>query len=94
MRAFSTPGPFSGEFVAAAEKAVMEWRFTPAEIRQLKPVKGGPGRDKLFGGRGDDTIVAAGQGRDRVKCGSGDDVAIVGRGDKTAGCETVRRGRR
>ncbi len=56
-------------------------------------LKGGRGRDRIKGGSGDDTILSSGQGRDRVNCGSGDDLAFVGRGDKTVGCETVRRHR-
>jgi hypothetical protein len=54
-------------------------------------IKGGKGRDRIKGGKGDDTIFAARQGRDTVKCGPGDDVAFVHRGDRTAGCEAVRR---
>jgi Ca2+-binding RTX toxin-like protein len=54
-------------------------------------LKGGLGRDKIYGGPGNDRIFAAGQGRDRVICGPGDDVAVIHRGDRVRGCETVRR---
>lgn len=40
LLAFSTPGPFAEEFRAAAETAVAQWRFLPAEIRHLQPGKG------------------------------------------------------
>jgi hypothetical protein len=35
----SSPGSFAGEFRAAVESAVRQWRFVPAEIRHLELVK-------------------------------------------------------
>lgn len=42
--AFSSGGEFAEEFRAAVEAAMAEWRFKPAEIRQLVPQKGKSGR--------------------------------------------------
>jgi hypothetical protein len=39
--AFSTPGPHATEFREAVEAAVAQWKFVPAEIRHLVPMKGG-----------------------------------------------------
>lgn len=36
--AFSTPGPFAGEFRAAVEAAVRRWKFIPAERRHVIPM--------------------------------------------------------
>ncbi len=40
--ALSTPGALAGEFQAAVETAVRQWRFEPAERRRMTP-KTGPG---------------------------------------------------
>ncbi len=40
----SMPSPFAAEFRAAVEAAVAQWRFRPAEIRQLELVRD-PGGD-------------------------------------------------
>lgn len=39
MLVFSTPGPFADEFREAAETAVRQWRFRPAEIERLQFVR-------------------------------------------------------
>ncbi|MBI5770072.1 MAG: energy transducer TonB [Verrucomicrobia bacterium] len=39
LAALSSPGPLAGEFRAAVEEAVRQWRFHPAEIRQIETVK-------------------------------------------------------
>ena len=39
----STPTPWVAEFRAAVEDAVKQWRFRPAEIRQLELVKADDG---------------------------------------------------
>ena len=39
MLAFSTPGPWADEFMAAVELALRQWRFWPAEIRHLENVQ-------------------------------------------------------
>lgn len=41
--ALSTPGAFAGEFQAAVESAVRQWRFEPAERRRMTPKKGPDG---------------------------------------------------
>ncbi len=62
---------------------------------------GGPGNDVIVGGPGQD-VLAGGQGNDRIngrdgvvetaRCGAGArDIATVDPGDRTIGCETVRR---
>jgi hypothetical protein len=45
LRAFTTPGPFATEFLAAVESALAEWRFTPAEKRRMRPMKSNTGED-------------------------------------------------
>lgn len=42
LRAFTTPGPLADEFRVAAETAVANWRFVPAELRHMVPKQGGP----------------------------------------------------
>ena len=62
-------------------------------------VSGGSGADRLSGGRGRDVVsggpgrdvLVGGPGRDRLLCGRGRDVAVASRGDRTRGCERVRR---
>lgn len=44
LYAFSTPDPHAAEFRAAAEAALAQWRFTPAELRRYKPVDGPRGQ--------------------------------------------------
>lgn len=39
MLVFSTPGPFADDFRAAAETAVRQWRFRPAEIERIEFVQ-------------------------------------------------------
>jgi Ca2+-binding RTX toxin-like protein len=53
-------------------------------------LNGGYGRDRLDAGAGNDTLISRGGGRDQVECGPGRDVAVVDRGDRLSGCETVR----
>ena len=57
-----------------------------------RPLKGGKGRDRLFGGDGDDTIRARRGGRDRINCGAGKDtVFITKRSDRARNCEVVKK---
>jgi len=37
---FSTPGPFAGDFRAAVETALHQWRFAPAESQEIEPILG------------------------------------------------------
>ena len=37
---FSTPGPFAGDFRAAVETALRQWRFAPAESQETEPILG------------------------------------------------------
>jgi hypothetical protein len=48
LRVISTPGAMSAEFLAAIEEAVAKWRFSPAEKRSMKPVKGALGQDDFW----------------------------------------------
>jgi Ca2+-binding RTX toxin-like protein len=53
------------------------------------------GKDRVFGGDGDDVIHAFGGGkRDRIDCGPGNDTAFVDRRERkrTVNCEAVRHG--
>lgn len=50
---------------------------------------GGWGADSLLGGPGNDVVVARDRQADRVNCGLGEDVAVINRGDRVAGCESV-----
>jgi len=43
MLAFSTPTPWAAEFRAAAEAAVAQWRFRPAEVRHFTTVTNAQG---------------------------------------------------
>ena len=52
---------------------------------------GGPGRNRLRGGRGNDRLSAANGKRDLVNCGAGRDRARVDAFDLVRGCERVRR---
>lgn len=53
---------------------------------------GGTGRDTLLGGAGKDTLnTRDGKGADTANCGAGKDTALVDKGDKTRGCETIKR---
>ncbi|HVF53714.1 MAG TPA: hypothetical protein VNC78_08930 [Actinomycetota bacterium] len=53
-------------------------------------IDGGGGRDVLQGGAGDDELVG-GPGRDVLVGGPGIDTCVVTEGDKTSGCEHIRR---
>ena len=56
---------------------------------------GGRGKDKLFGGAGNDTLDARDGKRDTVDCGAGRrDLARVDRRDRVRRCERVKRPRR
>jgi hypothetical protein len=56
-------------------------------------VRGGGGRDRLFGAEGDDRIDARDGVFDVVGCGAGRDTVTADRGDLVgADCERVRRG--
>ena len=48
VRAISTPGRMSAEFLAVVESAVEQWRFVPAEVRRLKPVTGKEGKEDYW----------------------------------------------
>lgn len=50
----STPGPFTSEFRAAAEKGARTWRFSPGEIEQLED-----GKDLDGDGKPDYTTVVS-----------------------------------
>jgi Ca2+-binding RTX toxin-like protein len=53
---------------------------------------GGSGRDRLYGGAGNDTINAADGWRDQIDCGSGRDRVTADRFDVVSpNCESVRR---
>jgi hypothetical protein len=55
---------------------------------------GGPDGDRFAGGPGNDILLAVDAvGTDFIGCGPGRDVAYVDRGDRTFGCERVRRAR-
>lgn len=50
--------------------------------------------DRLYGGRGNDMIVAVGGGRDRIDCGPGFDRVYSDRSDRaSSSCERVYRNR-
>ena len=40
LLSFSTPGPATAALREAVEKAVAKWRFTPAEIHHVEPMRG------------------------------------------------------
>ncbi|HUR56249.1 MAG TPA: hypothetical protein VM029_00965 [Opitutaceae bacterium] len=40
LLSFSTPGPATAALREAVEAAIAQWRFTPAEIHQLEPMRG------------------------------------------------------
>jgi neutral/alkaline ceramidase-like enzyme/hemolysin type calcium-binding protein len=54
-------------------------------------VSGGRGRDRIKGGDGDDALRAVDGDPDRLNCGLGADRARIGPGDRTTGCERVKR---
>lgn len=55
-------------------------------------VVGGPGVDVLVGGPGNDRLNTRDTSVETARCGAGSrDVATVDAGDRTSGCETVRR---
>ena len=58
-------------------------------------LNGGPGHDKLKGGTGNDRLKATDGEPDKVYCGGGtkDRATIDRRGDRTRGCETIRKRR-
>lgn len=51
----------------------------------------GPGRDTVFGGSGNDMILARDGERDAIDCGRGKDTVVADRADVVKGCEKVRR---
>jgi len=52
----------------------------------------GTGRNRLYGEGGNDSLTSVNRStRDLVDCGPGRDRAVVDRGDRTRGCETVTR---
>ena len=46
--AISTWGEYAGEFRAAVEEALAQWRFQPAEVRHLVLQDGGPGQGSYW----------------------------------------------
>jgi hypothetical protein len=54
-------------------------------------VSGGPGRDSLATGAGDDRIEVADGRTDRVRCGPGIDSVTADRIDVLSGCEKITR---
>jgi hypothetical protein len=54
-------------------------------------LSGGPGKNRYSGGPGKDRINARNRVRETVRCGPGKDRARVDAGDRTVGCERVRR---
>ena len=56
-------------------------------------MSGGPGRDSIATGAGNDRIEAADGRRDRVRCGPGNDSVTADRIDLLSGCENVTRRR-
>ena len=54
-------------------------------------LSGGPGKNRYSGGSGNDRVNARNRVRETVKCGPGKDRARVDAGDRTVGCERVRR---
>jgi hypothetical protein len=54
-------------------------------------VSGGRGRDRIAGGDGDDSLRSVDGDPDRLDCGPGRDNARIGEGDRTRGCERVKR---
>ena len=54
-------------------------------------LSGGPGKNRYSGGSGKDRINARNRVSERVNCGPGKDRARVDAGDRTVGCERVRR---
>jgi hypothetical protein len=53
-------------------------------------IHGGGGNDRVYGGNGNDHLWAD-AGKDSVQCAGGSDRAFAGRGDRTNGCEAIRR---
>jgi hypothetical protein len=54
-------------------------------------LSGGPGKNRYSGGSGNDRINARNRVSEEVTCGPGKDRARVDPGDRTVGCERVRR---
>ncbi|HEX6653803.1 MAG TPA: FG-GAP-like repeat-containing protein [Thermoleophilaceae bacterium] len=54
-------------------------------------LSGGPGTNRYSGGSGKDRINARNHVNEKIRCGPGKDRARVDPGDKTFGCERVRR---
>ncbi len=51
-------------------------------------IRGGPGKDRIIAGGGNDRVTAVDRKRDRVICGSGKrDQALVDLRDRIKGCE-------
>lgn len=48
LLAFSTPGPHAAEFHEAVEAALAQWRFHPAEVHRVEPIKGPDRGDYLM----------------------------------------------
>lgn len=53
---FSTPGPHAAEFQAAAEAALAQWRFKPAQLFQVKPAAGRRGEEGYVNVTDEETI--------------------------------------
>jgi Ca2+-binding RTX toxin-like protein len=49
------------------------------------------GKDRQYGGRGNDVFFSAGGFRDLVDCGPGVDTAYVDSKDRVVDCEKLRR---
>ena len=74
--------------MTASRARAARTRSPAAARRRTTCSKGGKGRDRIFGGGGDDTIRARRGGRDRVDCGPGDDtVYVTKRLDRVRNCE-------
>jgi hypothetical protein len=63
--------------------------------RRAESIRGTAGRDSIFAGAGNDTVLVRRGSVDRVRCGAGNDTVRAGRRDRVAAdCEHVsRRGR-
>jgi len=59
-------------------------------VRGADKIRGGNGKDKQYGGRGNDVIDSDGGFRDLVNCGKGIDTAYVDSKDQVSGCEKRR----
>jgi hypothetical protein len=48
LRALTTAGSLSADFLTAVDEAVAQWRFRPAEKRWMKPMKGSLGQEDFW----------------------------------------------